>query len=127
MIRPLSLYVGGAIVAMLVAAASIGPLLIHADPMAIDLAETLAPPNWQHWLGCDSLGRDMLARIMWGARLSLAVSTLVVILSLIIGSLIGGAAAIIGGGVDRIVMRGVDIVLAFPGFLLAIALAAILG
>jgi peptide/nickel transport system permease protein len=127
MIRPLSLNLGGAIVVVLVAAASIGPLLVHADPMAIDLAETLAPPNWQHWLGCDSLGRDMLARLLWGARLSLAVSTSVVMLSLVIGSFIGGAAAIVGGRVDRIVMRGVDIVLAFPGFLLAIALAAILG
>ncbi len=69
----------------------------------------------------------MLARVMWGARLSLGVSISVVALSLIVGSLIGGSAALAGGRIDSIVMRFVDIILAFPGFLLAIALAAILG
>jgi peptide/nickel transport system permease protein len=127
MMRPLSLYLGGTIVALLVAAALSGPLLISADPLAIDLAATLAGPSSLHWLGCDSLGRDMLARILWGARLSLGVSSAVVTLSMLIGTLIGGGAAVVGGSVDRFVMRGVDIVLAFPGFLLAIALAAILG
>jgi peptide/nickel transport system permease protein len=127
MTRRPSLYLGGTIVALLVAAAIAGPLLVHADPLAIDLADVLARPSWQHWLGCDSLGRDMFARVMWGARLSLGVSTSVVMLSLVTGSMIGGGAAILGGRVDSLVMRGVDIMLAFPGFLLAIALAAILG
>jgi peptide/nickel transport system permease protein len=69
----------------------------------------------------------MLARVLWGARLSLAVSTSVVAASVLAGSIIGGIAALAGGRIDELVMRGVDIVLAFPGFLLAIALAAILG
>src|SRR5436305_4077659 len=102
MTRPLSLYLGGSIVALMIAAALSGPLLITADPMAIDLAATLAAPSPQHWLGCDSLGRDMLARILWGARLSLGVSSAVVTLSMVIGSIIGGAAALVGGSVDRI-------------------------
>jgi len=127
MTRRPSLYLGGTIVALLVAAAIAGPLLVHADPLAIDLADVLARPSRRHWLGCDSLGRDMFARVMWGARLSLGVSTSVVILSLVTGSMIGGGAAILGGRVDSVVMRAVDIMLAFPGFLLAIALAAILG
>ncbi len=127
MIRQSSLYVGATIVALLAIVAIAGPCLVHADPLAIDLAESLAPPSWRHWLGCDSLGRDMLARVLWGARLSLGVSISVVMLSLVTGCMIGGAAAIAGGRVDGLVMRGVDIVLAFPGFLLAIALAAILG
>ncbi|HLX38853.1 MAG TPA: ABC transporter permease, partial [Candidatus Binataceae bacterium] len=77
--------------------------------------------------GCDALGRDMLARLLRGARLSLAVSISVVTLSLIVGSLIGGSAALAWGRTDAVVMRFVDVILAFPGFLLAIALAAILG
>ncbi len=127
MIQRASLYVGGTLVAALLLAAIAGPIMVHADPLAVDLAEVLAPPSRQHWLGCDSLGRDMLARILWGARLSLGVSISVVLLATVIGSLIGGAAAIAGGRIDSLIMRGVDIVLAFPGFLLALALAAILG
>ena len=125
--RNLSLVAGGAIVAILALAAALGPLVVRADPLAIDLAQVLAPPSHGHWLGCDALGRDVLARVLWSARLSLAVSTTVVMLSLATGSIIGGAAALAGGRVDSLVMRLVDVVLAFPGFLLAIALAAILG
>jgi peptide/nickel transport system permease protein len=122
-----SLLAGSLIVTLLMAAAALGPLAIQTDPLAINLSLSLAGPTARHWLGCDSLGRDMLARVLWGARLSLGVSTVVVMLSLAVGSIIGGAAALAGGRIDNLVMRGVDIVLAFPGFLLAIALAAILG
>jgi peptide/nickel transport system permease protein len=122
-----SLIAGGAIVATLALAAAGGPLLVRIDPLAIDLRQVLAAPSRGHWLGCDALGRDMLARVLWGARLSLVVSVTVVTLSLLVGSIIGGAAALAGGRVDSVVMRLVDVVLAFPGFLLAIALAAILG
>ena len=122
-----SLAAGAAIIGVIAAAAALGPLVAHADPFAIDLARSLAPPSRVHWLGCDALGRDVLSRILWGARLSLGVSVSVVALSLALGSVIGGSAALAGGWVDNLVMRAVDIVLAFPGFLLAIALAAILG
>ena len=122
-----SLVLGGALVAMLAVAGALGPMLVHANPTAIDLGNALAGPSALHPLGCDALGRDVLARVIWGARLSLTVSVAVIALSLAIGSLIGGAAALAGGKVDSAVMRAVDIVLAFPGFLLAIALAAILG
>lgn len=122
-----SLLAGAAMVAMLAAAAVVGPLLVRADPLAIDLSRVLAPPGPGHWLGCDALGRDMLARVLWGARLSLTVSVTVVMLSLAVGGVVGGAAAMAGGRIDSMVMRLVDVVLAFPGFLLAIALAAILG
>jgi peptide/nickel transport system permease protein len=122
-----SLMAGGALVAILALTAICGPFAAHADPLAIDLAHALAPPGPGHWLGCDSLGRDMLARVLWGARLSLGVSIIVVALSLALGAVIGGSAALAGGGIDAMVMRAVDVVLAFPGFLLAIALAAILG
>ncbi|HTW89410.1 MAG TPA: ABC transporter permease [Candidatus Binataceae bacterium] len=122
-----SLILGASIVGVLVLTAVFGPLLAGTNPDAIDLAHTLAAPGPGHWLGCDALGRDILSRILWGARISLGVSTVVIALSLIAGSLIGGFAAMAGGRIDEAVMRAVDIVLAFPGFLLAIALAAILG
>jgi peptide/nickel transport system permease protein len=122
-----SLAIGAVLVVLLMLSAIVGPLTLHTDALAIDLSRALAAPSRSHWLGCDSLGRDLLARVIWGARLSLGVSTIVVALSLAVGGLIGGAAALAGGRVDGFVMRGVDIVMAFPGFLLAIALAAILG
>ncbi len=126
-LRNPSLAAGSAIVAFLVATAILGPMLASADPLAIDLANSLARPSLRHPLGCDVLGRDVLARIVYGARLSLGVSVSVVALSMIVGSLIGGAAGMAGGWIDEVIMRGVDIVLAFPGILLAIALAAVLG
>ncbi len=122
-----SLLIGLAIVTALALLATLGPLVVRVDPLAIDLAHALQGPSRAHWLGCDSIGRDVLARIVWGARLSVTVATVVVLSSLIVGSLIGGAAGLSGGKVDGLVMRVVDIVMAFPGFLLAIALAAILG
>jgi len=118
---------GTALVLVLLFAALVGPALVKANPLAIDLADTLAAPSRAHPLGCDGLGRDVLARIVWGARLSLGISLSVVLVSLTIGGLIGGAAALAGARVDNLIMRGVDVVLAFPGILLAIALAAILG
>jgi len=125
--RSPSLIVGAALVTILVACATAGPFIVHVDPDAIDLARALAAPSLAHPLGCDQLGRDVLVRILWGARLSLGVSVGVVTISAILGTLIGAAAALAGGRTDNLIMRGVDIVLAFPGILLAIALAAILG
>lgn len=122
-----ALLAGGAIVALLATLALFGPLLNRTDPLAINLALALAGPSPAHPLGCDSLGRDILARILAGARVSLGVAIVVVAVSLAIGATVGGAAALAGGRVDRLVMRAVDIVLAFPGILLAIALAAVLG
>ena len=125
--RNLSLGIGALLVTILILAGIFGPLFTSHDPLAIDLPLALAGPTARHPLGCDALGRDMLARLLDGARISLVVSVSVVALSMVVGSLIGGSAALIGGRVDSLVMRFVDIILAFPGFLLAIALAAILG
>ena len=126
-VRNPSLAIGVTIVIAVVAAAIAGPFLFRVDPLSIDLANVLAGPTLVHPFGCDALGRDVLARVLWGARLSLSISTVVVAISLVVGSLIGATAALSGGRIDNLIMRGVDIVLAFPGILLAIALAAILG
>lgn len=107
--------------------AILGPRVDTADPLAINLADALAGPSKYHPLGCDALGRDMLARTLWGARISVGIAAAVVGVSLVIGSLIGAAAALTGGLTDELLMRLVDVLLAFPGILLAIALAAILG
>jgi peptide/nickel transport system permease protein len=122
-----SLAIGVTIVVASVVAAIVGPIVFRTDPLSIDLANILAGPSRAHPFGCDALGRDILARILWGGRLSLSISTVVVAISLVVGSLIGATAAMSGGRIDNVIMRGVDIVLAFPGILLAIALAAILG
>jgi peptide/nickel transport system permease protein len=125
--RNSSLAIGALLIALLMLVATIGPLVLRINPFAVDLSCVLAAPSSNHWLGCDSLGRDQLARIVWGARLSLGVSSVVVAFSLTAGGLIGGVAALAGGWIDGLIMRAVDVVMAFPGFLLAIALAAILG
>jgi peptide/nickel transport system permease protein len=125
--RNLSLAAGAAIVSLLLLAAAAGPYLTAADPLAIDLGQVLAAPSRAHPLGCDALGRDLLARTLWGARVSIGIAAAVVGVSLAAGTLIGGVAALAGGRIDELLMRAVDVLLAFPGILLAIALAAILG
>jgi peptide/nickel transport system permease protein len=122
-----SFIAGFLIVGLLVTFAALGPLLTQADPLAIHLSDSLVPPSSRHLLGCDALGRDVFARIIYGARLSLGISISVVALSLVVGTLIGGVAGLSGGWTDELIMRAVDVLLAFPGILLAIALAAILG
>ncbi len=101
--------------------------LLAPDPYATDLGARLAPPRSAHALGQDSLGRDVLARVLHGARNSLAVGATVVALSLLVGVAIGAAAGYFGGWFDEAAARVIDVLLAFPGLLLAIALAAVLG
>ena len=98
-----------------------------AEATHTDLASRLAGPSPAHWLGQDGLGRDVLARVALGARVSFGVAAAVVGLSLLIGVTIGVIAAFAGGWTDLVIARAIDIVLAFPGLLLAIALAAVWG
>ncbi len=93
----------------------------------LDLNAILALPNAQHWLGTDDLGRSILARILRGVEVSFTVAILVTIITMLIGVFIGLLAGFYGGKIDRILMQITDIFLAFPGILLAIAFAAVLG
>ncbi len=93
----------------------------------LDLNAILALPNAQHWLGTDDLGRSILARILRGVEVSFTVAILVTIITMLIGVFIGLLAGFYGGKIDRILMQIADIFLAFPGILLAIAFAAVLG
>jgi peptide/nickel transport system permease protein len=113
--------------AALAGAAVSAPLLTPVDPYRTALEHRLASPSAEHRLGQDSLGRDVLARVLYGARISLGVGTVTVVLSLTLGVLVGALAGYRGGWVDEIVGRVIDVLLAFPGLLLAIALAAVLG
>lgn len=97
------------------------------DPNLISLKDELAFPSWSHPLGCDSNGSDILSIILHGARLSLKISILVTIISVFIGLIVGSIAGYYGGWRDTLLMRILDIIFAFPGIILAIALATMLG
>jgi peptide/nickel transport system permease protein len=103
------------------------PLIAPYDPNFQDTSRRLEPPSKAHPLGLDDLGRDVLSRIIWGARVSLRVGFSVVILASLIGITLGAISGYFGGWTDTIIMRLTDILLAFPGILLAIAMVAVLG
>jgi peptide/nickel transport system permease protein len=110
------------------AMALLAPWLAPANPAAIDLMHRLAPPSAAHWLGTDELGRDILSRIIFGARLSLLVSVSVVAFSLSLGIILGGIAGYYGGAIDTVLnIFAMNAFMALPGILLAIAFVAFLG
>lgn len=112
---------------LLIGCAALAPFLSPYDPYEQDLAANLSAPSVDHPLGRDKLGRDQLSRLLHGARVSLEVGTITVTVSLLIGVLLGTAAGYAGGAVDFWIMRLVDVLLAFPGILLAVAMSAVLG
>ena len=119
--------VGAAIVLLAVLAAVLGPWLAPFDPSTQELALRLDGPTGLHWFGLDELGRDIFARVLSGARISLLVGLVVVGVSATIGIAMGSVAGYFGGRIDEAISRLIDILLAFPGLLLAIALVAVLG
>ena len=126
-LRHPGIVVGLAVWVALIAAAAAAPLLARYAPTEQALREGLLAPSDAHLFGQDRLGRDVLSRVLYGARVSLWVGTLAVAVSVTIGMLVGSLAGALGGIVDDLVMRLIDILQAFPGILLAIAAAAALG
>lgn len=118
---------GAAIVLSTVVIALVGPWLAPFDPSVQQLALRLDVPSLAHPFGLDELGRDILARVLVGARISLLVGGVVVGVSATIGVLLGAVAGYFGGVIDEIIGRVMDVLLAFPGLLLAIAMVAVLG
>ena len=118
---------GMLIVAIVVIGAVTAPWLLPWDPATQDLPNRLQGPTWQHWFGLDELGRDILARVLLGARISLLVGVVVVGVSSVLGMAIGGVSGYYGGRIDQWIGRLMDVLMAFPGMLLAIALVAVLG
>lgn len=121
------LKIGAGIVGLALVAAIIGPSITPFDPARQELAARLASPSLAHPFGLDELGRDILARVLAGARISFLVGFTVVTVSTVVGTLLGAVAGYLGGRVDEVISRVIDVLLAFPGLLLAIALVAVLG
>jgi peptide/nickel transport system permease protein len=120
-------YLGIVIVCAAVVAAIAGPFLVPFDSSVQELPLRLSPPSTAHPLGQDELGRDILARLLLGARISLLVGLAVVGISATVGTTVGAVAGYAGGRLDEVIGRVMDVLLAFPGILLAIALVAVLG
>jgi peptide/nickel transport system permease protein len=108
-------------------AALFAPLFAPADPLAQELAARLQPPSAAHWLGTDQLGRDILSRLLYGARISLVIGIVVVVSAGVFGTIVGIVAGYAGGLVDEVLMRFTEVFLAFPPLILAMAIAGALG
>lgn len=123
--QPLAV-VGIIIISFWVFAAIFAPLISPYDPLSQDSDKFLMPGSL-HWMGTDELNRDIFSRVIYGARISLPYSILLVVLSAFLGSIIGGISGYFGGRVDAIIMRLTDMFFAFPAIVLAMAVAAALG
>ena len=118
--------IGAIVVFALITISLLAPVIAPYDPTSIDVYNVLSPPDKAHILGTDELGRDLLSRIIWGSRVSLKVGFVAVGIAIMIGIILGSIAGFYGGRVDAILMRFVDIMLAFPTFFLILAVIAIL-
>lgn len=119
--------VGGGIVLLFVLLAVFAPFVAPYDPTLPDFGDRLAGPSAEHWLGTDSLGRDMLSRIIFGSRYSLVTGLVSVGIAATLGTLLGLVSGYYGKWADMVIMRFMDMLLAFPGILLAIAIISVLG
>lgn len=118
---------GMIIIVLFIIAAIFAPLLAPYDPTEQTLLQRRQPPSRKHWMGLDEVGRDIFSRVIYGARVSLQIGILSVSLAIVVGAILGAIAGFLRGWVDELVMRFMDILLAFPGLLLAIAVVSILG
>lgn len=130
-LRQLGRHRSGVVSAFLVSAIismiALSPWLAPYDPLEVDVARKFSPPSRQHLLGTDEIGRDVFSRIILGGRISLLSGILVPALAALLGGLVGIIAGFVGGGTDELLMRVVDVMLAFPSLLLALAIVAALG
>lgn len=119
--------IGGIVVSIFVVCAIFAPWLAPMDPLRQNLPEKRQPPSLKHLLGTDQFGRDILSRIIYGARYALLISSLSVAMSFVFGTILGLVAGYLGGVVDELIMRTMDMFLAFPYLLLAILIVSALG
>ncbi len=124
--QPLGL-AGLLVIVLMVLAALLARWVAPHDPLTVDYAGLLAAPSAEHWLGTDNFGRDVLSRIIYGARTALSIGFLASILGSTLGAIVGVASAYFGGRIDMVVQRLMDVVLSFPIIVLALAVVAILG
>jgi peptide/nickel transport system permease protein len=116
--------IGAAMLAVFFVLGVIGPWIAPDDPTRVDLANRFAGASWSHWLGTDGSGIDTVSQLLWGARSALEISCSVVAISAVLGVALGTLAGWFRGWLDELVMRAVDILMAFPGILLNIAIVA---
>jgi peptide/nickel transport system permease protein len=124
---PATLWIGGIMLGLTIIAAVFAPVLIRYDPVKTDLLNSLQPPSAMHWLGTDNFGRDIFARLVYGARVDLQIGTIPTAATFLVGLIIGSAAGYYGGVVDAVLMRILDVSMAFPFYVLVIAIVAMLG
>jgi peptide/nickel transport system permease protein len=125
--RDRTVIAGTLIVGLVTAAALAAPVVAPHDPSAVDARAILASPSGEHWLGTDNLGRDIFSRLVYGARWSLGAASAAAVAIVLVGITVGVIAGYVGGLVDDIAMRIVDILLAFPSLVLALAIVGTLG
>lgn len=127
LLRRPSLTLGGLLVALIILAAILAPVISPANPYAQDLGNALKPPSWEHPFGTDQFGRDTLSRVLWGAQISLLEVLVGVGLAVIVGVPLGLISGTLGGRIDGAIMWTMDILFAFPAVILAILIVSILG
>ncbi|HEY8495710.1 MAG TPA: ABC transporter permease subunit [Limnochordales bacterium] len=125
--RPVMAWIGFVLVIVPVLASLFAPWLATHDPNQVNLARRLQPPSSEHWFGTDEVGRDLFSRVLDGGRRSIGAGLSVVLLAASAGIVLGGISGWVGGKLDLVLMRVMDIILAFPALVLAMALAAALG
>jgi peptide/nickel transport system permease protein len=112
---------------LLIATIALAPFVAPLSPTTVAPSHQFLPPSIAHWLGTDQFGRDVFSRLLWGGRTSLLGASIATLCAVALGALIGAGAAGIGGRVDRILMRGVDVLMAFPAVLVAMLIVASVG
>ncbi|MEG0473976.1 MAG: ABC transporter permease subunit, partial [Solibacillus sp.] len=119
--------IGGLVILFIILVGIIGPFLMKTDPNAQDILNKLQPPSKEHWFGTDNFGRDIFTRIVFGTKLTLKVGFLSVLIGGVVGIVLGIVSGYYGGIIDTFIMRVMDVLLAFPGMLLALAIVSVLG
>lgn len=125
--RRRGLLIGSAVLALLVVPCALAGLVAPYGPASPDYNAVLHPPTATHWLGTDEFGRDILSRLLYGGRISLSIAAAGTLISAAAGSVIGLLAGYFGGVLDLLVMRVMDVALAFPGYLIAVGIVALIG
>lgn len=127
MVRHRGMALGGSLLMIVIALTIAAPVIAPYDPLEIDTNAILARPGVPHLLGTDTLGRDLFSRVVYGGRVSLALGLISMTISLVFGVLLGVVAGYFGGRIDEVIMRFIDVLLAFPGLLLALLAVFALG
>jgi peptide/nickel transport system permease protein len=120
-------WIGFALFVAIVALALLAPVISPYDPLDQEILTRLAPPSAEHWLGTDSYGRDILSRVLWGARLSLVISTVSILAAMLVGGAIGIVSGYVGGRFDLVMMQAMDVLLSFPSLIMGLMVVAMLG